>query len=95
MELLKPNEICSETYLVAGAFNAKIEAVNYMTYLKTKFVRFLVLQIAMTQQLSKSSFSFVPYQDFTREWTDKQLFDKYGLTDEEISYIQGMIKEMV
>lgn len=94
MELLKPSEICSETYLVAGAFNTKTEAVNYMKYLKTQFVRFLVLQIAMTQQLSKASFSFVPYQDFTREWTDNQLFDKYNLSEEEVSYIQGMIKEM-
>ena len=73
MELLKPGEICSETYLVAGAFDSKEEATNYMDYLKTQFVRFLILQIAMTQQLSKASFAFVPCQDFTRKWTDKQL----------------------
>lgn len=95
MELLKPGEICSETYLVAGAFDSKEEATNYMDYLKTQFVRFLILQIAMTQQLSKASFAFVPCQDFTRKWTDKQLFEKYGLSSEEVNYIQGMIKEMV
>ena len=94
MELLKPGEICSETYLVAGAFDSKEEAINYMDYLKTQFVRFLILQIAMTQQLSKASFAFVPCQDFTRKWTDKQLFEKYGLSSEEVNYIQGMIKEM-
>ena len=94
MELLKPGEICSETYLVAGAFDSKEEATNYMDYLKTQFVRFLILQIAMTQQLSKASFAFVPCQDFTRKWTDKQLFEKYGLSSEEVNYIQGMIKEM-
>lgn len=76
MELLKPGEICSETYLVAGAFDSKEEASNYMDYLKTQFVRFLILQIAMTQQLSKASFAFVPCQDFTRKWTDEQLFEK-------------------
>lgn len=94
MELLKPGEICSETYLVAGAFDSKEEATNYMNYLKTQFVRFLILQIAMTQQLSKASFAFVPCQDFTRKWTDKQLFEKYDLSSEEVNYIQGMIKEM-
>ena len=91
MELLKPGEICSETYLVA---DSKEEASNYMDYLKTQFVRFLILQIAMTQQLSKASFAFVPCQDFTRKWTDKQLFEKYDLSGEEVNYIQGMIKEM-
>lgn len=94
MELLKPGEICSETYLVAGAFDSKEEASNYMDYLKTQFVRFLILQIAMTQQLSKASFAFVPCQDFTRKWTDEQLFEKYDLSSEEVNYIQGMIKEM-
>ena len=94
MELLKPGEICSETYLVAGAFDSKEEASNYMDYLKTQFVRFLILQIAMTQQLSKASFAFVPCQDFTRKWTDEQLFEKYDLSSEEVTYIQGMIKEM-
>ena len=94
MELLKPGEICSETYLVAGAFDSKEEATNYMDYLKTQFVRFLILQIAMTQQLSKASFAFVPCQDFTRKWTDKQLIEKYDLSSEEVNYIQGMIKEM-
>ena len=94
MELLKQGEICSETYLVAGAFDSKEEATNYMDYLKTQFVRFLILQIAMTQQLSKASFAFVPCQDFTRKWTDKQLFERYDLSSEEVNYIQVMIKEM-
>lgn len=94
MELLKPKEICTETYLVAGSFETEEEARNYMEYLKTKFVRFLILQIAMTQQLSKASFSFVPSQMFTQRWTDERLFEKYKLTDDEISFIQSMIKEM-
>ena len=72
----------------------KEEATNYMDYLKTQFVRFLILQIAMTQQLSKASFAFVPCQDFTRKWTDKQLFERYDLSSKEVNYIQGMIKEM-
>ena len=65
MELLKPGEICSETYLVAGAFDSKEEATNYMDYLKTQFVRFLILQIAMTQQLTNNIFE---KQQNTKEW---------------------------
>ena len=93
-EKIPPKTICSETYLVAGSFDSENEADNYMTYLKTKFTRFLLAQIAMTQQISKATFAFVPAQDFTKRWTDKELFEKYQLTDEEIAFITSMIKEM-
>lgn len=94
MEILRPKEICSETYLVAGAFDTQVEASNFMEYLKTRFVRFLVLQVAMTQQLSKASFAFVPTQNFRQAWSDDLLFEKYGLNDQEADFIQNMIKEM-
>ena len=94
MEELEPGEVCSETYLVAGAFDTKVEADNYMNYLKTKFARFLVLQIAITQQISRLTFSYVPVQDFKVQWTDKKLYAKYGLTSEEVDFIEKMIKEM-
>ena len=70
------------------------EADNFMTYLKTKLTRFLLAQIAMTQQISKATFAFVPTQDFTKQWTDEELFKKYKLTSEEIAFINRMIKEM-
>lgn len=94
MEMLEPYVICSETYLVAGAFDTKEEAQNYMMYLKTKFVRFLLLQIAITQQVSKTTFSFVPVQDFSKLWSDRDLYSKYHLTNEEIQFIENMVKEM-
>lgn len=94
MEMLKPQEICSETYLVAGSFETELEAQNYMDYLKTRFVRFLLLQIAITQQISKATFSFVPVQDFSQRWTDQKLYQKYTLTTEEIAFIENMVKEM-
>ncbi|MCI5863089.1 MAG: Eco57I restriction-modification methylase domain-containing protein [Lachnospiraceae bacterium] len=94
MEELRPGEICSETYLVAGAFDTKIEADNYMAYLKTKFARFLLQQIAMTQQLSRSTFGYVPVQDFKQYWNDKRLYAKYDLTEDEINSIETHIKEM-
>lgn len=68
MELLKPGEICSETYLGAGAFDSKEEATNYMDYLKTQFVRFLILQIAMTAAVKQSVISaFVPFVGILQE----------------------------
>ena len=94
MEMLKPQEICSETYLVAGSFETELEAQNYMDYLKTRFVRFLLLQIAITQQISKATFSFVPVQDFSQKWTDQKLYQKYNLTTDEIAFIENMVKEM-
>lgn len=94
MEELGPGEVCSETYLVACAFETKVEADNYMNYLKTKFARFLILQIAMTQQISRLTFSYVPVQDFKERWTDKKLYDKYKLTSEEVGFIEKMIKEI-
>ncbi|WP_416176936.1 Eco57I restriction-modification methylase domain-containing protein [Dialister sp.] len=94
MEMLKPKEICTETYMVAGSFNTELEAINYMNYLKSKFVRFLVQQIALTQQLSRSSFKAVPVQNFQKSWTDEELYKKYGLNDSEIGFIEKTIKEM-
>ena len=65
-----------------------------MRYLKTRFVRFLISILAMTQHISKGMFGFVPVQDFSRAWTDEELYAKYGLTDEEIAFIESMIKPM-
>ena len=93
-EILPPKTICTETYLIAGSFTSETEAQNYYNYLKNKFVRFLIGQIAVSQHITKSSFSFVPMQDFSKPWTDAELYEKYGLTVEEIAFIEAMIKPM-
>lgn len=95
MEKQPPKVVCTETYLVAGTFDLESEADNYMAYLKTRFVRFLISVLAMTQHISKAMFSFVPVQDFSKRWTDEELFTKYSLSKNEISFIKEMIKEMV
>lgn len=102
--MLEPNEICTETYLVVDAFDTKEEAEHLRSYLKTRFVRFLIAQLASTQHLSKEKFSFVPLQDFSKnmpiDWTksvgeiDEQLFAYYGLTEAEQTFIKSTIKEM-
>lgn len=92
MEVLAPKEICTETYLLAGIFNREELASNLLAYLKTKFVRFLVAQVAVSQHITKDSFRFVPKQDFNKTWNDELLYKKYNLTQEEISFIEDMIK---
>ena len=104
LDMLAPNEICTETYLVVDAFDTKIEAEHLYSYLRTRFVRFLILQLASTQHLSKDKFAYVPLQDFAEssdiDWSksipeiDQQLYAKYGLSDEEIAFIEKMIKPM-
>lgn len=94
LEVAGPKKVCTETYLSIGSFFTEAEATNLASYIRTKFVRFLILQAASAQQLSKSSFFFVPMQDFTHPWNDEQLSKKYGLTDEEIALIDSMIKPM-
>ena len=94
MKILKPLEICTQSYLVSGTFETLDKAENYLLYLKTCFVRFLILQLISTQDISAEKFRFVPLQDFSKPWTDTELYAKYGLTDDEIAFIESMIKPM-
>lgn len=94
MKILKPNEICTQSYLVGGVFDSLEESANYLSYLKTCFVRFLMLQLLSTQDISADKFQFVPLQDFSKPWTDAELYAKYGLTEDEIAFIESMIKPM-
>ena len=94
LEILEPNVVCSETYLLVAVFDSKIEAENMLSYIKTRFVRALIAMITTTQHLARANFRFVPLQDFSKPWTDAELYAKYKLTEEEISFIESMIKPM-
>lgn len=94
LKVLNPNEVCTETFLVLGAFDNIIEANNLVSYVKTKFFRFLLLQTLTSIHITKNSFCFVPLQDFSKPWTDEELYAKYGLTEEEIAFIESMIRPM-
>ena len=94
LRILNPQEICSQSYFVGNVFKTYEEASNCMLYLKTRFVRFLLQQLITGQHLSADKFRFVPLQDFSKPWTDTELYAKYGLTDEEIAFIESMIKPM-
>ena len=94
LKILPPNNVCTETYLCIGAFDNEIEAINLKNYVKTKLFRFLLLQALSSINISKDKFSFVPMQDFSEEWTDEKLYAKYGLTEDEIAFIESMIRPM-
>jgi hypothetical protein len=90
----EPNSCCTETYLVIGPFNSKKECSNVISYISTRFFRFLVLLRKNTQHAAKGVYSFVPVQDFSEPWTDEKLYKKYGLTQDEIAFIESMIRPM-
>jgi len=94
IEIMPPGSVCTESYLVIGPFKNKTQAGNGANYLKTRFVRFLVSTILLTQNISKSMFDFVPMQDFSKSWTDQELYKRCGLTEEEIGYIESTIRLM-
>jgi site-specific DNA-methyltransferase (adenine-specific) len=89
---LAPGSLCTETYFVAGVFGTKTEARNYAHYLATKFVRILILQRKSTQDIRPEVFRFVPLLDMKRRWTDADLYEHFGLTKEEIEYVELTIK---
>ena len=94
LEILEPDTVCAETYLLLGTFDTKNETLNFYNYIKTRFVRCLISMITATQQLSRANFRFVPIQDFTKPWTDAELYAKYNLTTDEIDYIERTTKAM-
>lgn len=95
----EPNSVCSQTYLVIG-YNPELhnftkeQCENIISYIKTKFFRYLVSIKKKTQNGPRGVYQFVPLQDFNEEWTDEKLYKKYGLTQEEIDFIESMIRPM-
>lgn len=90
----EPNSCCSETYLKIGEYDCIQKANNVISYIKTKFFRFLVLLKKNTQNAAKGVYELIPMQDFSKPWTDEELYAKYNLTQEEIDFIESMIRPM-
>lgn len=88
------NSCSTETYLTIGPFESKKIAENAASYMQTKFFHFFIALIKNTQQAMQKVYSLVPMQDFSRPWTDAKLYDKYNLTNEEIAFIDAMIRPM-
>lgn len=90
----KPHTVCTETFLQIGNFTNEQETQNCLDYIKTKFFRALLFFNRHSLNISKESFELIPYQDFSETWTDEKLYKKYGLTQEEIDFIESMIRPM-
>ena len=90
----EPDTCCTQSYLVIGPFNSKLEADNCISYMKTKFFRFMVLQRKNTQHNMSHVFKYVPLLSFDKSYSDDELFKKYKLSKQEIDFINSMVKEM-
>jgi len=90
----EPYSACTETYMFIGPYTNLEECKNVVSYITTKFLRFLVMLKKVTQDTTRIVYSFVPIQDFSHPWTDEMLYKKYGLTEEEIAFIESMIRPM-
>ena len=94
IKFAKPGEVLTETYIVPFYDASSLKVHNCATYLATKFVRLLVLLTLSSMHITQANFAFVPMQDFTKAWSDEELYAKYGLTSEEIGFIESMIRPM-
>ena len=94
LHILPPKTICTETYIVVGSFDKEEEAENLRGYMMTSFFRFLVSQFMFSQDITRDRFAFVPIQDFSEPWTDEKLYSKYGITEDEVAFIESMIRPM-
>jgi site-specific DNA-methyltransferase (adenine-specific) len=88
-----PGTACTESYLVAGRFKSEPEAVRYAYYLRTRFVRFMVSLRKSTQDAPRHVYAFVPQVPLDRDWTDAELYERYGLSDDEIAFIESQVAE--
>ena len=103
-EIIGPNDVCTDSYLIVGASESKLVVENEYKYIQTRFLRFLLMLSVSSINLSSEKFQFIPLQDFTSNsdinWSrsiseiDTQLYAKYGLSEDEISFIESMIKPM-
>ena len=92
--IAEPMSCSTETYLVVGIYKNNKIASNVVAYMQTRFFRFMMSLIKNTQNISRGVFAFVPIQDFSETWTDEKLFKKYNITQEEVEFIDLLIRPM-
>ncbi len=90
----EPGSICSETYLCIGPLDSKSEAESALSYLTCRLTRLLILLHKPSQDTTRKVYTFVPTQDWTKQWTDADLYAKYGLTVSEIAFIEKIVRPM-
>lgn len=94
LQVLSPGSVFTDSYLLLAAFDSKAEAIHFAEYMCLRFPRFLLHETYSSMNISKQNFRFVPFLDYSKEWTDKELFERYGCNEEEISMIESIIRPM-
>jgi len=89
-----PGSISSETYLCIGPFGTKDEAESAIAYLTCRLTRLLILLHKPSHLATRKVYTFVPVQEWKKKWTDADLYDRYGLTDDEIAFIEKIVRPM-
>jgi site-specific DNA-methyltransferase (adenine-specific) len=92
--IAEPNSVCTQTWIVAGPFESEAEAEVVASYMQTRFLRFLVSLRKISQDAMKGVYRWVPQQDWSQKWTDDELYDKYGITNDEAAFIESVIRPM-
>jgi site-specific DNA-methyltransferase (adenine-specific) len=94
LEVLPPRTVCTESYIVVWGLDTEARALNCAKYLSTRFTRFLISLLSYSQDITSERFHYVPVQDFSKGWTDADLYKKYGLTKDQIAFVERMIRPM-
>ena len=94
LQVLSPGSVFTDSYLLLAAFESKAEAIHFAEYMCLKFPRFLLHETYSSMNISKQNFRFVPFLDYSKGWTDKELFGRYGCNEEEILMIESIIRPM-
>jgi Eco57I restriction-modification methylase len=90
----EPGSISSWTYMHIGALDSKEEAESLLSYLSCRLTRFLILLHKPSQDTTRKVYTFVPTQEWTKRWTDEDLYTKYGITASEIEFIEKVVRPM-
>jgi site-specific DNA-methyltransferase (adenine-specific) len=90
----EPGSICSETYLCIGPFKSKSQAESALSYLSCRLTRLLILLHKPSQDTTRKVYGFVPTQQWTKQWTDQDLYEKYSLSPSEIAFIETIVRPM-
>ena len=94
-QILRPGEVDTFSYLNIGFFDTELEAINFRDYMTCKFTRFMMRTTYSSVHISKQNFIFVPMMDYTRRWTDSDLYEYFELTESEISLIEKTMRPLI
>lgn len=94
IQVLPPNSVFTDSYLLLAAFDTKIEAINFAKYFCLKLPRFLLHETYSSMNISKANFRFVPFLNYTKEWSENDLFERYHCSKDEKEMITSLIRPM-